>query len=443
MDTVSPVTTATYRQVRTWHRRHLFRRVGVTLGGLAIALGGPGAHAFSKVFAAPLFTISGIVETSDGHPVTDAPVSLSIMPGSALPKTPSPTVYIAQTVSGSDGSFSIPAPTLSTSALAQAASNDGWLNMELDSSAMIGTEDGQVMYLGGEGVSALVLPSKVSAAPIGTVRSTPNHGLLLLYGYKGLALSEKSTVDNELAYVKQCVNGGLSCFKSSSPSNSAAIDNQCGQNWYSIDNSPYFQPVGEYHTWDDMSGHFEYGQTASTSLGVAFNYESGDGWSVEGSVYMGTTNSMSAPLGTQGSYFAHQIMGEFGWEMDESDTPCQGRSIYRIEPLDWTGGLSIGPSIGGDGPNNYNSVNPNYHADYGQGVGTDPSRPITKNSGTGYQYGVQAQAFGITVGAETDYSNNVEMDWTMGTAGYTWHSLFSYGAPPASANSQLIFASDE
>lgn len=49
----------------------------------------------------------------------------------------------------------------------------------------------------------------------------------------------------------------------------------------------------------------------------------------------------------------------------------------------------------------------------------------------------------IIVGAETDFSNNVEMDWTMGTAGYQKHSLFSYGAPPAATNSQLIFASDE
>jgi hypothetical protein len=412
----------------------LWRRAGVAFVASVVALGGPAAHAVSSVFAAPLYTISGTVETNDGHPVAGAPVSLSLMPSHVLPSTPSAAAYIARTLTGPDGSFSIPAPSLSTAALAQAVSNDGWLNLELDSSADIGTQNGEVMYLGGQAMSVLVTPSKVSAAPLGTVRSAPNGGLILLYGYKSIGVGTGTQAVNNLLHKIPCVENN--CIQASS-----GFDSQCGQNWHSIDSAPYFQPVGEYHTWDDMSGHFEYGQTASTSLGVAFNY-SGD-WSVQGSAYMGNTNSMSAPLGRQGAYFAHQINGEFGWEEDESDSPCQGHNIYRIVPDDWTGGLAIGSSIGGDGPSNYNSVNPNYHADYGPGVGTDPSRPITKNSGQGYHYGWQATAFGITVGSETDYSSNVSMDWTMGTNSYTYHSLFSYGAPPASPNSQLVFASDE
>jgi len=411
------------------------------LAAVAIGASGPPAHALSTALASPLWTLSGTVETAAGNPIAYAPVGLSILPNQALPKTPTSTVYIAKTVSGPDGSFSIPAPDLSPAALAQAASNDGWLNLELDTDVTIGTTNGNAMYLGGEVVSVLVTPSSVSAAPLGTVLSAPNGGLLIVYGEEGYDVDYAQTTEN---YYKGVITN---CYKDLGQCIAAtpatAWENQCGQNWYSIDNAPYFQPVGEFHTWNDMSGHFEYGKTASTKLGVDFNYNSGKGWTIQGNAYIGNTNSMSAPLGTQGADFAHQINGEFGWEEDESNTPCQGRAIYRIEPLEWTGGLAIGSTVGGDGPSNYNNVNPNYHADYGQGVGTDPGRPITKNSGQGYGYSWQAQAFGVTVGSETDYSSNVEMDWTMGTAGYTWHSLFSYGAPPASANSQLIFASDE
>jgi len=160
------------------------------------------------------------------------------------------------------------------------------------------------------------------------------------------------------------------------------------------------------------------------------------GWSISGSVYIGNSSSFNDTLGTKGAYTEQQADAEFAYEMDENDD-CG--TMYRIVATQWTGGLGYGAQVGGDGPNNYYSVPDSYHADQ-PGGGQKPQ----KTSGTGYHYTWQVQAFGVSLGDETDYSNEVTTTWYIGTdCSQGMHSLFSYGAAPADPNSQLVFASTE
>jgi hypothetical protein len=419
-----------------WLRRPLTRRLAVAGSALTVAFGGPTAHVLSSALAAPVWSISGVVQLPDGTPVSNAWVGLSIMPAGALPTTPTPTVYVAQTVTGTDGSYTIPAPTLSTDALTQAANNNGWLNFELDASSIdatptIGTANANVMQLGSTAFSVLVGPSTIAAPTIGTILGAPNPGLLVVYEAPDDA---KAVVDSlGIGDPLTCVRNGQNC-----PSLAAqpAYDNQCGTNWHSINSGNFNEPVGEAHTWDDMSGSFKYSKTSSTNLGVSFNY--GSGWSVSGSAYMGNTSSYSVGTLNFGADYAYQALAQFAWEEDESNPPCTSKISYRIRPLWFTGGgIYQGPNVSGnDGPSKYYSVADQYHADIQAGQDVDVE------SGQGYKYSWQASAFGVTVGSETDYSTNVQMHWKMGTTGVT-HSLFGYGAPPSSPNVQIIFASTE
>lgn len=420
-----------------WIRRPVIRRLAAVSGALAVAFGGPTAHVLSSALAAPLWTLAGTVRLPNGNAVSNAWVGLSVAPG-ALPKTPTPTTYLVQVKTGTDGSFSIPAPSLSPAALAQAASNDGWLNMELDASAVnpdaaVAGANGDATYLGGDAISVLVAPSLIAAPTIGTVRGFPDNGEILLYGLAGYGTNAAQPTVSNLEHKIPCLT--TNCF--AQPASATSINSQCGQDWYAIQNNNYMEPVGEFHTWDDMSGEYSYGKTASTNLGVAFDYNSGNGWGLGGSAYMGQTSSYKGGSGPIGARYGYQQMNEFAWEEDESDSGCQGRSIYRIRPLWWTGGNGQGPDVsGGDGPNNYWSVPSQYRADVRSGS------PVDIESGTGYTYTWQVNAFGVSLNSETDYSTQVTMHWSMGTNSVQ-HSLFGYGAPPSDPNVQLVFASTE
>src|SRR5947209_19704406 len=92
-------------------RRTMTRRIAAVTGILTVGLGSPTSHVLTQALAAPLWTISGTVEAYNGHPIAEAPVSLSLLAPAS--KTPVHTAYIAHAVSGPDGSFSIPAPALS------------------------------------------------------------------------------------------------------------------------------------------------------------------------------------------------------------------------------------------------------------------------------------------------------------------------------------------
>ncbi|HXA30288.1 MAG TPA: hypothetical protein VN193_16255, partial [Candidatus Angelobacter sp.] len=99
------------------------RRAGRLLSMVIPLAAGLLAQSFSTAHAAPLWTLQGHVVSKDGKAVSNAAVALSIMPSGVL-TTPTPNVTIANVVSAPDGSFSIPAPTLSAAAIAQAVHND-------------------------------------------------------------------------------------------------------------------------------------------------------------------------------------------------------------------------------------------------------------------------------------------------------------------------------
>jgi hypothetical protein len=406
---------------------------------LAAAMAAPSV---STAHAAPLWTLHGTVVNTDGKAVPKAGVGLAILPSGVLAK-PTPTEYIAKVVSAPDGSFSIPAPSLSAATLDQAVHNDGWLNLELEAipatpgfcNYIVGcvndnpapAEDsaiGYATYEGSYALSVLVTPSQVTGAPLGTVRSAPNDILLTVYNVQGQPVPPSTP----------CLD--LSCLGAAQP---ASQCNYSNVSWQTVGNPENdWEPVGEIHTWDDMRGAFSYGETSSTDLGVAYDYGGGH-WTASGSIHVG--NSVSFQVGpiAVGPDTPLKVQAEFGWVKEQGTPPaCAGQTTeYRIRATGWTGGLRPGPLVSGnDGPSKYYGVDPTYRADIF-------APTADKNGGKNYKYTLDVSAFGVfTLSAETDYSSSVTDHWDFGSQAIK-HSLFSYGAPPPDLNAQLVFASTE
>jgi hypothetical protein len=258
--------TTQQRQHDDRRRRVRVHRVAIAAASLAVVLGSAASAVFLQAAAAPLWTLGGVVEDTTGTPVAGAAVHISVLGAGAVPSTPTPTTYLANVLSGTDGSFSIPAPTFTTDVLSRIAANDGWLNLWLSATpstaTSLGTTGGDALYYGGMGLAILSGPSKVANAPIGTVKSKPDGVKLIVYqikadptgtGIKKPPLATPSA--NPLAQTNPTPQPGPYCTDS----------------WYPINSETDWQPVGELHTWQDETGDFEYSQTASTQFDVGFN----------------------------------------------------------------------------------------------------------------------------------------------------------------------------
>jgi len=410
---------------RPLHRWFMKRRVrlGAAIGVAVLSMAIP---PLGGSLAAPAWTLTGKVVTASGVPLAHAVVGLSVVPNHRL-NAPTATNYLTGALTAADGSFVIPAPALDAATLAQAVANDGWLNIELDAAGntgtMVGTTAGSGDYRGSSVLSVLVAPTHLASAQIGTVRGAPNAGLMTAYEVAPLV---KSTPTNPCSYVwvnAICSSGG--------PLAGSQIDSQCGYTWDTVSEQTDWEPVGELHAWDDQTAWFSYGQTASTQFGVSFNY--GQGWQVQGNIYIGNSTSSFSRSPFLGPYWGHRVNGQFAWAEDYSDNGCHSPA-YRIRAEYWTGGFDASNTAdvsGNDGSNGYYSAPQQDRADFSPGVTFD------RDSGQGYHYGFEASAFGVTVGSETDYSTDVHMHWQMGNNNY-YHSLFAFGTPPT--NSTLVFS---
>jgi hypothetical protein len=288
-----------------------------------------------------------------------------------------------------------------------------------------GQVNNTVLYEGGHLVSVLVDPTQNPNVPMGTIYGVPNQVTLTVY----------PIVDNPTGAVN--TSPPLSASSVTTQTNAAPCPAN-GLWWNSIATEQDSEPVGEIHTWDDMTGTFTYTKNASSHFGWGYAY--GNGWVAGGgTVTTSDTNAFSAGPITLGARTAKQMTAAINWSKDNGYDEC-GRATgqQRIVATGWSGELWVGADVSGnDGPDKYYQQPDTHHARIWPGTSD------AKNSGKGFQYTYQVQAFGVNVlSSETDYGSNVENTWAAGTQNVT-HSLFSYGAAPADVNSQIVFASTE
>ncbi|HXA27972.1 MAG TPA: hypothetical protein VN193_04415 [Candidatus Angelobacter sp.] len=438
-------------------RRLLARRLAVVVGAFTLSVAGPASHAFSSALASPLWVLQGQVRTAGGQPVPNALVKLSVLPsGSVLPTTvASPAQPLAVVVAGTDGSYSIPAPSLGPAMLAQAVANGGWLNFELDGETVtaptVAGAQGNLDLYGSKGVAVLVAPSAVADPVIGTVRSTGNSGLLVVYSYQGVATGTVvpvvSTAVSNVEHKVPCLTSNCFVANQSTPN----ITSQCGQNWYRINAENDWGVYSEFHTWDDETGHMQYGRTASTDIDFAFQYGDGGPWNINGSLHMGNTNGNGGGSGWVGTYQVQQYAAEYTVVEEESDSPCQGRNIYRTYTTQYTGGTKFWGygDASNDGPNGYYAQPVDNQADFGQcnyesSTGADDGG-FTRTQGTDQTWrgglGITAWGGAVSLAVTTSYSEEHKSHWDFGCSSEV-HSLFGRDGSPGSS-ATTIFASTE
>jgi hypothetical protein len=334
--------------------------------------------------------------------------------------------------------------------LSQAVANGGWLNLELDGEVhsapaatvadpTIAGGEGTADGFGSKGLSVMATPSSLADPAIGTIRSSGDAGLLVVYSYAGVAKATVGPVPKPTLPI--CTN---TC---STPN----ITSQCGQNWHRINAENDWGVYSEFHTWDDETGHMQYGRTASTDIDFAFQYGDGGPWNINGSLHMGNTNGSGGGSGWVGTYQVQQYAAQYTVVEEESDSPCQGRNIYRTYTTQYTGGTEFfgyGYS-GNDGPNAYYAQPVDNRADFGQcnyesSAGSDDGG-FSRTQGNDQRWsaglGINAWGGAVSLAVTTSYSEEHKAHWDFGCASEV-HSLFGRDGSPG-GNATTIFASTE
>lgn len=204
-----------------------------------------------------------------------------------------------------------------------------------------------------------------------------------------------------------------------------------------------WEPLSDMHAGNDTTVVGEYWSNLTSNVGVAFKQETQNGngsWQVDGST--NDTANAYANSGSFGPNIGTRLDAQTQFVQYHEADDCKagnGREYWEywdeIGPTAWTGGLDIDGSnlTQYDGQQEYN----NYSEYGGSWDHTGHGGGIAKQQGKGYKYSWEVSAFGVTLGSETDWDNNLKETWTFGHQPY-WHHLFGHDNPPASAT--LVFA---
>lgn len=188
--------------------------------------------------------------------------------------------------------------------------------------------------------------------------------------------------------------------------------------WYSV------LPVGEYHSYLDMSGWFAYGEFANTEFGVAVSSSGSGGWSLRGTTTVKNGDSADFKI-FHGSFYGHHQntnfrFGKYKWS---KICPFFTDTEYTIEAERWMGGFWEGRDVsrwdGGAQWHEATDAHPQYDCPY------PAHAEFHRHVNRGFTYSGDVQAFGVGLTARSDYGANVDMFWKMGSGGFT-HDLFGY-----------------
>jgi hypothetical protein len=181
-----------------------------------------------------------------------------------------------------------------------------------------------------------------------------------------------------------------------------------------------YQAVGEAHVMYDSTGKFEYGEHANTDLNGAYSAGGGP-YSTSGSAnHMGNKSGMVRQAFT--AHQAYVVRTGFHYRKERLDfTDDQGdghvcRSDFRIIPDGWVAGAILGDNV-----SSHDSAG-QMDAARGKTWATlfGPDTEFEKNTSKGQKYKTGVTAFGITLGAQSEWSNQVDVHWTFGSGDDHW-----------------------
>ena len=215
-----------------------------------------------------------------------------------------------------------------------------------------------------------------------------------------------------------------------------------GSQWVQTDER-YFEAVTDMHAYWDVTISGDYREDTTSQIGVSVRDDSNGGnWSVEGNTSHSSGNE--GVTGAYGPYFAQRLQayhefyevehddqceqGNYDWDYywtEISDQGFRGSTQTDNSNLSWE-----------DGPDQLRYWEDNYHtatpyASDGRGY------TWTRRNGKGYHYGGEIGIWGVTLGGETDWNQQVSETWTFGHGAGT-HYLFGHDGPVTS--SSIVFS---
>jgi hypothetical protein len=349
------------------HSRSLTRTLSVAVAGLLCG----GLTPVAAVADAPLPALVGQVLTQDGTPVPNAAVVLSVLQR-VDSKSAVPADIIIQGQAGPDGTFTLPIPAATPARASAAALNGGRLNT----------------------LATAFRPQAPGTGAMG-MEAVP------------FTLSGPSLVPsrNQIQIATQPVTTS----PSGQPSDFGPV---CGVGVNQVGPYQYaYTTVAELHGWDDMQEVFKYINTASTEVDVGASSD-GTNWHVAGSVAIANTKSSTNTLNQPGRFGA-EVKPQFEYEEQQETVRCFGESAssYTVQATQAVAGIITGADVSRhDGPDQYAANNRmDSMAEFPAGA------QHSKITGNTSRYSTAASLFGFTFGTTSQYSPNLDYEWTMGT----------------------------
>ena len=393
------------------------RKIGIRLVVLVFLLATTGTSAAADL---PANVLIGQVRLPSGEPLRNAWVGLE--PLETNPSTSwHPLKWVAQSSTDGNGRFSLAIPTTS-SLLSLAAENDGVLNMMLFVRGVADSDSD---------------PEPEPAAP-GRQANLIDNALGSPQSYESQVYSTAmavgaAVVDNgarQAGFALQAPNSvSLRATMLQGVSERPPRDVPgCYPNVRVIGETYPFGVVGEFHTYDDVTGYFKYGKTADTEMGVAYSYAGGN-WEAEGTTHMGNYIGAYAQW-NRGPHWGKQVLTQFRFVQEEIKWGCDPYNPdRRIRAVEWWGATAEGAD---------RSFHDGYYGAFDEGKspykqGFAHNTEFHTEHAQAYRYSQGFSAFGVSIGSQSGYSTTVQLHWNFGSAPWT-HYLIGRNGPPKSAN---------
>ncbi len=205
----------------------------------------------------------------------------------------------------------------------------------------------------------------------------------------------------------------------------------CTYYWDADGYSNKYAQVGELHVdYDVTFARFTYGRTADTTFDVAAKAAGGN-WSITGSVYVGNSlaTSVYANAGGQTNYH-WALRTQFRFVNMKLFKDCLG-GPYRawvgaqeVHALEWTGGgMTLSNTLSQPARSAANT------ATYG------PNTGWSRSSGTFAKWSASVSPFGVSLGAQSGASTNVDVEYAFGSR----RTHYLYGDTALPTTSKRVF----
>jgi hypothetical protein len=458
----------------------------VLLGGLGSVPAAAAASGSAAAAVRPAGTgvaraanvLAGSLRGVDGTALADAYVWVELMPHPS--SKPAPMAVLARGRTDRSGRFTL-ALQPTAAAIAAAKAERGYLNVIVRATTPPGATAAPVAPRSSSAVDITCPPvletimqcppnPQVPAVPTreeaaGTAIQAASHALALwdpfnLYPHQTVASAESRQNVALVAYKAKVFvvptspqsegtsglkSGALSYAQTPQTTTPGATDFNassagCDPTYTTTNQSWPWLPLTDMHAYDDTTVSTTFSQGTATTSGYAWKDDnSGNAsWTVDGSDTH--TSNASATSGPWGPHFAQRAVAQFHALQQHEHDNCYDQDFgswtedYDYSYIDsWMGGLKPDGSDESqyDGQSEYNYYN-------GKGYATAFKKGnFIKSQGKGYHYSWEFSIFGIGVGGETDWNQQMTQEFDFGSEPYD-HDLWGHDGPPTS--SQLIFS---